>query len=217
MGPDLLSGSRNSQVAWRVVCLVTMKADRGDLIDRVRRVYGRVADSPDGKHPFRVGRRFAERVGYPEEWLAAIPPASVESFAGVSCVPCFAQFAAGARVLDLGCGAGLDALLVSARAGRVVGVDFSEQMVGRAKQSATAMAVTNVEFKVGSAEAIPAETGSFDVAIVNGIFNLNLARAAILSELARVLVPGGLVFAAELVLKGPLPPEIEPSRDDWFA
>jgi len=79
------------------------------------------------------------------------------------------------------------------------------------------MAVTNVEFKLGDAEAIPAETGSFDIAIGNGIFNLNLARAAILSELARVLVPGGLVFAAELVLKGPLPPDIEPSRDDWFA
>jgi len=110
-----------------------MKADRDDVRDRVRRVYGTVADSPDDKHPFRVGRRLAERAGYPKEWLAAIPPASVESFAGVSCVPCFALFSTEARVLDLGCGAGLDALLVSSRAGRVVGVDFSEQMVGRAK------------------------------------------------------------------------------------
>ena len=60
---------------------------------------------------------------------------------------------------------------------------------------------------------VPAE----DVALVNGIFNLNPARREIFSELARVVRTGGRVFAAELILRGPLPAEVRSSEADWFA
>lgn len=159
----------------------------------------------------------AERAGYPPEWLSTVPGASVEAFAGVSCLPCFAEIPADAVVLDLGCGAGLDSLLLATRTGRVLGIDFSEEMVSRARRSAAAMGVAGVEFRQGDAEAIPAATGSVDVALVNGIFNLNPARREIFSELSRVVRSGGQVFAAELILKGPLPTEVVSSEADWFA
>ncbi|HXN79209.1 MAG TPA: methyltransferase domain-containing protein, partial [Candidatus Dormibacteraeota bacterium] len=172
---------------------------------------------PFAKHPFRVGHEVAVRAGYPEEVLATIPAASVNAFAGVSCVPCFAEIPPGARVLDLGCGAGLDSLLVAARAGSVLAIDFSRTMLAVARTSAETMGLANVEFREGDAESIPAATGSIDIALVNGIFNLNPARAAIFEEMARVTRRGGLLFAAELVLKRPLPPEVTPSESDWFA
>ena len=116
-------------------------------------------------------------------------------------------------VLDLGCGAGLDSLLIAPGAGRVLGVDFAAEMVARARRAAEEAGAANVEFRQGDAEAIPAETASIDVAIVNGIFNLNPARGAIFEELGRVVRPGGRVFAAELVLVGPGPG----LATDWFA
>jgi arsenite methyltransferase len=194
-----------------------MTSDHADLREKVRLTYSKVAHDPRANHPFRVGREVAERAGYPKESLADIPAPSVDAFAGISCLPCFAEIPAGARVLDLGCGAGLDSLLIAARAGSVLGIDFSDAMLTIARSSAESMGLANVEFREGEAESIPAETGSVDVALVNGIFNLNPERAAIFRELARVIRQGGAVFAAELVLKGRLPPDIKSSDSDWFA
>ena len=194
----------------------SVQTDPVDLRDQVRAVYSRVAVDPAADHPFRVGRQLAVRAGYPEEWLAKIPAQSVDSFAGVSCLPCFAQLSEDAHVLDVGCGAGLDSLLIAPKVGFVVGVDFSGEMLDRARDSASAAGITNVEFRLGDAERLPVDSGSVDVAVVNGIFNLNPARGQIFSELARVLEPGGTVFAAELILKAPLPPDAQQSREDWF-
>jgi arsenite methyltransferase len=80
-----------------------------------------------------------------------------------------------------------------------------------------ATGAANVTLRQGDAEAIPAPDGSVDVAVVNGVFNLNPARAEIFRELARVVRPGGSVYAAELILAGPLPPEAASSPRDWFA
>ena len=191
--------------------------DQADLREKVKRTYSRVADDPQAGHPFRVGRGVAEQAGYPPESLARVPAASVDAFAGISCLPCFAEIPAGAKVLDLGCGAGLDSLLAAPRAGSVVGVDFSAAMLAVARKSAQTMGLVNAEFREGDAEAIPAETASIDVALVNGIFNLNPRREAIFSELARVVRHAGVVFAGELVLKGPLPTGVESTESDWFS
>lgn len=194
-----------------------MQPDSVELREQVRQVYSRVAVDPGADHPFRVGRRLAIRAGYPEEWLAKIPAQSVDSFAGVSCLPCFAQLSEDEYVLDVGCGAGLDSLLIAPMVRFVVGIDFSEEMLGRARDSAGVAGITNVEFRLGDAEHLPVDSGSIDVAVVNGIFNLNPARGQVFSELARVLRPGGMVFAAELILRAPLTLDAQPSREDWFS
>jgi ubiquinone/menaquinone biosynthesis C-methylase UbiE len=121
----------------------------------------------------------------------------------------------GDRVLDLGCGAGLDSLVAAERVlpgGDVVGVDFSADMLAQAASTG----VGNVAWCRASAEALPLADGSVDIALVNGIFNLNPGRARIFAELARVVRPGGRVHAAELVLREPLP-EVERTDANWFA
>jgi ubiquinone/menaquinone biosynthesis C-methylase UbiE len=141
----------------------------------------------------------------------------VEAFAGVSCLPCLAALRPDAAVLDLGCGAGLDSLLVAKTGAAVLGIDFSQEMLSRGRRSAEAMGLRNVRFELGDAEAIPVKSGSLEAALVNGLFNLNPARDQIFLELARVIRPGGELFAAQLVLKGPRRHMAKSSDVDWFA
>lgn len=190
------------------------------LRDGVRRAYSAAAERPQDKHPFPVGRRFAESVGYLQDLLTRLPSASVDAFSGVSSVAVFADIPVGATILDLGCGAGLDSLIAARRTGpkgNVIGVDFSDAMLGRARQAAAEVGIDNVKYYEADAEKLPIEDGSVDVALVNGIFNLNPARGEIFRELARVVRQGGAVYAAELILREPLPPEIQDSATNWFA
>jgi len=182
--------------------------------------YSAAADEPQSPHPFPVGRAFAESLGYPPELLDSLPPSAVDAFAGVSNVAVFAEMAPGTAVLDLGCGAGLDSLIAARRVGptgTVTGIDFSERMLARARAAAREARADNVLFLQVDAERLAGLSASFDVAIVNGIFNLNPAREQIFRALARVLKPGGSAFVAELILKAPLPPEVRSCPANWFA
>jgi arsenite methyltransferase len=190
------------------------------IVEDVRLAYSAAADCPTGKHPFPVGRAFAEELGYPPSVLRDMPDSSVEAFAGVSNVSIFAELSTGSRVLDLGCGAGLDTFVAASRVGSdgfVRGADFSESMLRRARESQRSLGTTNVEFVSCSADALPFDDGEFDVAIVNGIFNLNPVRDSIFRELARVVRGEGVVFAAELVLKSVDVEKPVATRENWFA
>jgi SAM-dependent methyltransferase len=181
----------------------------------VREAYSAVARDPEGEHPFDVGRELALGVGYPRELLDRMPAAAIAPFAGVAAVSVTASLEPGDRVLDLGCGAGLDSLIAAERVrptGEVLGIDFSAGMLARAASTGGG----NVTWCRASAEALPLADGSVDVALVNGIFNLNPGRSRIFAELARVVRPGGRAYAAELVLRGPLP-ESERTDANWFA
>ena len=112
---------------------------RDRLCEAVRNAYSSAARQPEGTHPFPVGREFAASLGYPPGLLDSSPSVAVEAFAGVSNVAVFADIPEGANVLDLGCGAGLDALIAAGRVGargRVIGVDFSEAMLARVRRAA---------------------------------------------------------------------------------
>jgi arsenite methyltransferase len=194
--------------------------DAQDLREGVRRAYSAIAEHPREDAPLPKGRELALNLGYPRTLLDRLPRAAVEAFCGVSCVPLFAEIASGATVLDLGCGAGLDALIAARRVGkrgRVIGIDFSHAMLGRARRAATKAGATQVKLLAAAAEELPLAGGSVDVALVNGIFNLNPRRACIFDELARVVRPGGAVYAAELVLSSPLSEEERGRPTNWFA
>ena len=164
--------------------------------------------------------RLAENLGYPRELLESMPSVSVDAFAGVSNVSVFADIPPGVTVLDLGCGAGLDSLVASRRVGpngRVIGVDFSDSMLARARRGAKELNANNVDFCRSDSESLPLENGSIDVVLVNGIFNLNTDREAIFQELARVVRPGGAVYAAEIILRESLSEEVKKNEINWFA
>jgi SAM-dependent methyltransferase len=194
---------------------------RGSLQLRsaVHGAYSAAAERPAEKHAFRVGRLLAERLGYPADVLDTLPPVSVEAFAGVSNLAVSAAIPAEAHVLDLGCGAGLDSLILARRvgaAGRVVGIDFSEAMLIRARRAAAAYGVS-VTFCQADAERLPLDEASIDVAFVNGIFNLNPARGEIFREVARVVRANGYVYVAELVLREAVSKPDHFTEAEWFA
>jgi SAM-dependent methyltransferase len=186
--------------------------DYSGILSQVRNVYSGVATDPSRVHPFACGTAFASELGYPPATLSAVPDAAA-AFAGLSAVAVFADIRAGHRLLDLGCGAGLDSFVAAERGAWVTGVDFSPVMLARARQSAGPGAV----FVHAAASALPFRDELFDIALVNGIFNLNPDRHAIFDELARVLRPGAAIYGAEIILR-------EPRRDgepgdpaNWFA
>jgi arsenite methyltransferase len=191
------------------------------LRSAVHNAYSAAAEQPARKHAFPVGRLLAERLGYPADVLDTLPLAAVEAFAGVSNLAVSAMIPAGAHVLDLGCGAGLDSVILAGRVGptgRVVGIDFSEAMLTRARQAATASGYNAiVSFRCGDAEHLPLDGASVDVALVNGIFNLNPARGEIFRELARVVRQGGHVYVAELVLQEAVSKPDHFTEAEWFA
>lgn len=185
----------------------------------VHQAYSEAALHPQGHSAFPIGRAFAEDLGYPRDLLKELPAAATEAFTGVSCISLVASIRLGDCVLDLGCGAGLDSLIMARRIGsegRVVAVDFSEAMLARARQAQAEARAWNIVLCKADAEDLPLPDNSVDVALVNGLFNLNPKRDAIFRELARVVRPGGRVFAAELILSEPLPAEAQ-TPANWFA
>lgn len=189
------------------------------LREGVRKAYSAAALDPEAKHPFPVGAAFAASLGYPEELLREAPADSVASFAGVANVSCFAPLFPGARVLDLGCGSGLDSYAAARRIGSdgvAAAVDFSLEMLRRARVAADIQR-GRIVFLQSSADQLPLPDASIDVALVNGIFNLNPDREPVFRELARVLRPGGTLAGAELTLKEPMPLPENPSPESWFS
>lgn len=187
---------------------------------KVNGAYSAVATRPEQKHPFPIGRELAENLQYPSEVLDDLPQSSVEAFAGVSNVSLFADLPAGATVLDLGCGAGMDSIIAARRVGptgQVIGIDFSEAMLVRARAAKETVNLPHLQFQQSDAERLPLADESIDVALVNGIFNLNPKRKEIFSELARVLRPQGRAYVAELILTTPLPEGDHATESNWFA
>ncbi|HZQ35682.1 MAG TPA: methyltransferase domain-containing protein [Dehalococcoidia bacterium] len=185
----------------------------------VRDRYSQVGVDPSQPAGFPVGRAFAEAVGYPAALLDALPAEAAEAFAGVACPVPHAALRPGETVVDLGCGAGLDSLYAGRSVGPtgcVVGIDFAPAMIARAERSFAAAGMAWVEARLGDGRRLPLANDTADVVLVNGIFNLNPDKAALLREAWRVLRPGGRLVAAEITLTAPLPPAEGHSLDDWF-
>ncbi len=190
-----------------------------ELRAAVRDRYAAVSRQPTAGYSFRVGREFAEALGYPPELLEAVPPSATMAFTGVAAPILRAELCPGESVLDLGCGGGLD-LILAARAvgstGRAVGVDMVEPMVARANDNLRTLGLGWALACVSFAEALPLADRSVDCVIANGILNLAPDKSAVLAEVARVLRPGGRFVVAETTLRHELPPGSIQCLEDWF-
>ena len=123
--------------------------DREVLREAIRGEYEVVAEDPNKGFHFHSGRPLARILGYQDAWLEGIPEASTESFAGTGNPFSLGEIGVGERVVDVGCGAGIDSLIaarMSGETGQVVGVDMTPAMLEKAKGSAAAAKLLNVEF-----------------------------------------------------------------------
>ncbi len=194
--------------------------DAEELREQVKEKYREVAVHPEREFHFHTGRPLARRLGYDDEIVNALPDAAVESFAGVANPFALRRLEAGEKVLDAGSGAGFDSFVANAQiggAGRVIGIDMTEEMLTKSRATAADMGLSNVEFREGLLEALPLEDGWADVVISNGVINLCVDKKQVLSEFMRVLRPGGTLQFADIANSKPVPEEAVRNIDLWTA
>ena len=170
--------------------------------------YTEVASDPRQGFHFHTGRFLAARLGYPADRVAALPDQAVESFSGVGNPFSWGDLQPGETVIDLGSGAGFDAILAARMVGadgRVIGVDMTPAMREKGQQNAARLGITNLEFRDGYLEALPIPDQTADVIISNGVINLCPDKAAVLAEAYRVLKPGGRLQIADIVVTKSVP------------
>ena len=144
----------------------------------------------------------AERLGYPADWLDSVPPEALASFAGVGHMLDLAAIEPGETVLDLGSGSGTDAFIaahLTGPTGRVIGVDMTDAQLAKARGLRDRHGLQHVAFIEGLIEEPPADPGSVDVVISNGVVNLAPDKAAVFRAAARALRPGGRIALADIV------------------
>jgi SAM-dependent methyltransferase len=192
--------------------------DTDQLRRAIQEEYAEVALAPEQGFHFHTGRPLARLLGYEEAWLDAIPDGSLESFAGTGNPFSLGALQPGERVVDVGCGAGLDSLIAARMVGpegQVIGVDMTAAMLEKARRSAAATGLSNVEFREGYAEALPVAGAWAGVVISNGALNLMPDKEAALREMARVLKPGGRLQIGDILVQKPVPNSAKRQIDLW--
>jgi arsenite methyltransferase len=185
----------------------------------VTAMYASLAAAPAGTFHFHRGPEYATRaLGYDAEAVSRLPIDVTARFAGVGNPHAIAPLPGGATVLDVGCGAGTDLLLAALRVGpkgAAIGVDMTEAMRAYAADGATVCGLTNVDMREGDAAALPVDDRSVDVMFSNGVLNLVPEKERAITEMARVLKPGGRLQIADIIIGERLPERVVRDIDLW--
>ncbi len=157
---------------------------------------------------------------YDVEQRGALPEAATLASLGCGNPTAVAELREGETVLDLGSGGGIDVILSAKRVGPsgvAYGLDMTDEMLALAQQNARDADVTNVHFLKGIIEQIPLPADSVDVVISNCVINLSTDKPAVLTEIARVLKPGGRVGVSDVVAEDRLTPEERAERGSYVG
>jgi SAM-dependent methyltransferase len=212
------------------VLLMTTTAD--DLRDEVRRRYAEsaraVLDESEScgcgsggccSEPAGDAASFGEAL-YEAEQRDELPYTAVLASLGCGNPTAVADLREGETVLDLGSGGGIDVILSAKRVGRTgiaYGVDMTDEMLALAQQNAREAGITNAHFLKGVIEQIPLPADSVDVVISNCVVNLSVDKAAVLTEIARVLRPGGRIGISDVVAEDELTPADRAERGSFVG
>ena len=196
--------------------------EKGKVHEIVKAGYGQIAGRAGGccGPDANAQAETAARIGYSQ---ADIEGAGTEANLGLGCgnPTALAALARGETVVDLGSGAGFDALIAAQKLGpegRFIGIDMTPEMLERARINAVRAGVAKtVEFREGLIEAMPVTSESVDVVISNCVINLSPDKPKVFAEAFRVLKHGGRLAVTDIVLSEPLPPGIAELAQSWIA
>jgi arsenite methyltransferase len=157
---------------------------------------------------------------YDAEQRAVLPDAAALASLGCGNPTAVAELRRGEVVLDLGSGGGIDVILSAKRVGETgtaYGLDMTEEMLALAQRNARDAGVANVHFLKGMIEEIPLPADSVDVVVSNCVINLSIDKAAVLTEIARVLRPGGRIGISDIVAEDHLSAEDRGKRGSYVG
>ncbi len=192
--------------------------DRKKICKAIRKKYKKVAENPRGLFKYPTGRVGLEALQYTSELINALPEVVTDSYCGVGNPFALGTISQGENILDIGCGSGVDvifAAMMTGPAGKVVGIDFTQEMLRRAKKNLSLTELKNVFFEEAPADSLPIADQDFDVVISNGAFNLVVDKSKALSEVFRVLKPGGRLMVADQILIGDMPKDKTQIINSW--
>jgi arsenite methyltransferase len=196
-----------------------METVKDEIHTLVRDKYGAIATGDPGgcassccgeSSPLVNITRLGKALDYTEKDLALAPG---EANLGLGCGNPISRagLKPGETVLDLGSGAGFDAFLAAeqvGKAGKVIGVDMTKEMIEKARSNAEKLNMSNVEFRYGEIEKLPVRNQSVDVVISNCVINLSVDKSAVFKEIHRSLKPGGRIVISDILRSGELPEAI---------
>jgi SAM-dependent methyltransferase len=192
--------------------------DREVLRQEIRNEYREVARDPDRGFHFHTGRTLARLVEYRDEWLEGVPEPVISRFAGTGNPFSVRLLEPGERVVDLGCGAGIDSFIAAQLVGpegAVVGIDMTPEMLDTARAAKADTGIEQLDFRQGYLEQLPVEDGWADVVISNGVINLCPDKGATFREIHRVLKPGGRLQIADILVSRPVSNAAKQRIDLW--
>ena len=181
--------------------------------------YSKVAKTPEGEFEYPTGRKGLMELNYDGTLIKKLPDVVASSYCGVGNPFSLGNINEGDQVLDVGCGAGVDSLLAGIMvgpSGSAVGVDIVPEMIDRAEQNLKMVDIDNVSFQRATGENIPCPDNSFNVVISNGVINLIPDKESVMSEIMRVLKPGGRLMMADQVAADDVKKDIRERIGNWF-
>ena len=155
---------------------------------------------------------------YTPEELTQVPSAAASFSLGCGNPVAMASLQSGQVVLDIGSGGGIDAFYAARRVGptgKVIGLDMTPTMIERARQAAAEAGLSQVEFRLGQAEAMPVDNGIVDVILSNCVINLCEDKGKVFEEAFRVMKDGGRLMISDMVSDGPLPMSVRGNAEQW--
>ena len=162
--------------------------------------------------------------GYDPKDLAHIPNEVLEVSYGCGNPAALASIKAGQTILDLGAGGGIDCFIAAKKLGkngRVIGIDLTDEMVAKAKESAKkvgeSLGYHNVEFRAANIMELPVEDNSVDLVISNCVINLTEDKTKVMDEIFRILKPGGRFIISDIVSDKPVPGYLKRDKEMWNA